>query len=329
MDIPVGLVFFFSSSVLRRTVAFYPGPAGVAESELGLQAWSEVVAANPEFDVLADDVEALLVRAPNSDHGAACSWYRSTPATSSPAGCVRCGEVSTAVRTPAQPSREFFASVAARSKPWRGFDNLCAQYARTSRSARIMIDLAFRIDDVVVDRYAAAPQLTARIQIDERSGAQVHAIALRCQINIEPQRRAYQPGDRRPDRPIRGPGALVADPQAVPWMQCTPWCKASSAPRLIELPMPVTYDLEVTASKYLHQLDGEEVPLRFMFSGTCFTRGETGFGVEQVPWHLEDAYRMPVAVWRACMDLHFPGTGWLRLDRDTLAALTPTRPSTA
>jgi hypothetical protein len=72
LDIPVGLVFFFSSSVLRRTVAFYPGPAGVTESELGLQTWSEVLAANPELDVLADDVEALLVRAPDADHGAAC-----------------------------------------------------------------------------------------------------------------------------------------------------------------------------------------------------------------------------------------------------------------
>ena len=35
LDIPVGLAFFFSSSVLGRVVAFYPGPAGVAESELG------------------------------------------------------------------------------------------------------------------------------------------------------------------------------------------------------------------------------------------------------------------------------------------------------
>ena len=86
--------------------------------------------------------------------------------------------------------------------------------------------------------------------------------------------------------------------------------------------MPVTYDLEVTASKYLHQLGSGEVPLVFMFSGTCFTQGSSGFGVEQVPWHLEDSYRMPVAVWRECMDQHFPGSGWLRLSRDVLAELT-------
>jgi hypothetical protein len=84
----------------------------------------------------------------------------------------------------------------------------------------------------------------------------------------------------------------------------------------------VTYDLEVTASKYLHQLSNGEVSLLFMFSGTCFTRGTAGFGVEQVPWHLQDSYRMPVSVWRACMDQHFPGSGWLRLSRDVLTELT-------
>ena len=91
---------------------------------------------------------------------------------------------------------------------------------------------------------------------------------------------------------------------------------------LVDLPMPVTYDLDVTASKYLHQLGSGEVPLVFMFSGTCFTQGTSGFAVEQVPWHLEDSYRMPVAVWRECMDQHFPGSGWLRLSRDVLEELT-------
>ena len=54
-----------------------------------------------------------------------------------------------------------------------------------------MIDLDFRIDDVIAEPYAAVPQLTARLQISERSGEQVHALALRCQVRIEPQRRAY------------------------------------------------------------------------------------------------------------------------------------------
>ena len=54
-----------------------------------------------------------------------------------------------------------------------------------------MIDLAFRIDDIVCEPYAAVPQLTARLEISERSGERVHALALRCQVRIEPQRRGY------------------------------------------------------------------------------------------------------------------------------------------
>jgi hypothetical protein len=64
LEIPVALAFMFRNSVQGRTVAFYPGPAGATESELPLDAWDSVVAANPELDVLKPDVEALLIRAP-------------------------------------------------------------------------------------------------------------------------------------------------------------------------------------------------------------------------------------------------------------------------
>jgi Family of unknown function (DUF5947) len=64
LEIPVGLVFFFRNSMQNRTVAFYPGPAGATESELPMDAWDAVVAANPQLGLLQTDVEALLIRAP-------------------------------------------------------------------------------------------------------------------------------------------------------------------------------------------------------------------------------------------------------------------------
>ncbi|AOS95029.1 hypothetical protein AN480_28830 (plasmid) [Mycobacterium intracellulare subsp. chimaera] len=65
LQIPVGLAFFFRNSALDRTVAFYPGPAGATESELDLDAWGAIRAADPRVDLLAEDVEALLVRVPD------------------------------------------------------------------------------------------------------------------------------------------------------------------------------------------------------------------------------------------------------------------------
>ena len=66
LQIPVGLAFFFVNSMLGRTVCFYPGPAGAAESELPLDAWEQLVADNPELGAVAPDVEALLFHVTSS-----------------------------------------------------------------------------------------------------------------------------------------------------------------------------------------------------------------------------------------------------------------------
>ncbi len=71
LEIPVGLAFFFHSSKLDRTVAFYPGPAGATESELPLGAWATVLAQNPALALAAPDTEALLIRGPGPDRSRA------------------------------------------------------------------------------------------------------------------------------------------------------------------------------------------------------------------------------------------------------------------
>jgi hypothetical protein len=72
LQIPVGIAFFFFNSSLGRMAAFYPGPAGATESELGLDAWAEVMADNPALETLQPDVEALLVRSERDRSGAEC-----------------------------------------------------------------------------------------------------------------------------------------------------------------------------------------------------------------------------------------------------------------
>lgn len=67
LQIPVGVAFFFTNSELGRTVAFYPGPAGACESELDLAAWQAIGGADARVELLADDVEALLVRVPEDE----------------------------------------------------------------------------------------------------------------------------------------------------------------------------------------------------------------------------------------------------------------------
>lgn len=59
--IPVNMAYFFHHSPAQRVVALYPGPAGSTESLLTLDAWQELVVANPELAGMQSDVEGLLV----------------------------------------------------------------------------------------------------------------------------------------------------------------------------------------------------------------------------------------------------------------------------
>jgi hypothetical protein len=61
LRIPVEMAFFFHSSAAGRVIALYPSPMGATESLLALDAWWELVAANPVLGELQPDVEALLV----------------------------------------------------------------------------------------------------------------------------------------------------------------------------------------------------------------------------------------------------------------------------
>jgi Family of unknown function (DUF5947) len=61
LQIPIGLAFLMRSTTTGTVVAFYPSPAGATESELTLESWAALVAANPVLEQLDTDSEALVV----------------------------------------------------------------------------------------------------------------------------------------------------------------------------------------------------------------------------------------------------------------------------
>ena len=186
-----------------------------------------------------------------------------------------------------------------------------------------MADLTFTVVDVFAESYAAAPQMTARLRIEETSGEPVHAIALRAQVRIEPQRRRYSEDEESGLLDMFGTRERWFDTlKPFMWMQCSSMVQGFTGITEVDVAMPCTYDFDVTWSKYLHALRESAIPVVFLFSGTVFTRGVNGFGVEQVPWDRESRYQIPVQVWRDMIDHYFPNTGWLRLQRDTIEALS-------
>lgn len=184
----------------------------------------------------------------------------------------------------------------------------------------------FTVRDVFAEPYAASPQLTARLRITESTRETVHAIALRCQVRIEPQRRGYSDAEEAGMRSLFGDRDRWADTlRPFMWLQCSTTVQGFTDVTEADLPLLCTYDFDVVGSRYLHGLGEGTVPLSFMFSGTIFTKGSNGFSVERVPWDCDTHYEMPVAIWQQMIDFYYPETAWIRMDRDAIAKIADYR----
>lgn len=183
-------------------------------------------------------------------------------------------------------------------------------------------EVTFAVLDVLPEPYAVTPRLVARVGIAAIGDEPIHTIALRCQVRIDPLRRNYSDEEAEGLADLFGTRDRWATTQhTFLWQHTTAMVQGFSGATQVDLPLECTYDFEVSSAKYLHALRDGMVPLQFLFSGTIFVKGTRGFSVQQVPWDREDRHDMPVSVWRNLIDQHFPNTGWLRLDHDTVEAL--------
>ena len=185
-----------------------------------------------------------------------------------------------------------------------------------------MAELSFQVLNAAPEKYAAVPTLLFGLQVADSSGALIHNIALRCQIRIEPQRRRYTGPEEARLVELFGDTPQWGDTlKPFLWTHVSHMLPGFRDTTEVPLPVPCSYDFEVTAAKYLHALDDGEIPLLFLFSGTVFSQGEKGLYVSPVPWHRDARYRLPARVWRGLMDQYYPGSAWLRLRRETLDSL--------
>jgi hypothetical protein len=185
-----------------------------------------------------------------------------------------------------------------------------------------MTDVTFAVLDVAPVPYAVTPVLNALVDVAATGDDPVHAIALRCQVRIDPLRRGYTDEEAAGVLDLFGPRQRWATTQhTFLWQHCTAMVPGFTGTTHVELPMEATYDFEVTGAKYMHALSDGKVPLQFLFSGTIFVKSDRGFSVQQVSWGCEDRYAMPVSVWQDLIAQHYPNTGWVRLGHDTVAAL--------
>jgi hypothetical protein len=180
-------------------------------------------------------------------------------------------------------------------------------------------DLAFDCIGARPDKYALAPSMSFVLRIAETSGQQVDAIALRCQIRIEPARRRYSDAEAERLNDLFGDTQRWADTlKPLQFTTVSIMVPGFTGSTELDLPVMLSYDLEIGSVRYFAGLDDGEVPLLLLFSGTVFAVADGRLQVQQVPWSKEASYRLPVSVWREAVDVHFPGSAWIRMTRQTL-----------
>jgi uncharacterized protein DUF6084 len=185
-----------------------------------------------------------------------------------------------------------------------------------------MPELAFDCTGAHVDRYAISPSMSLTLRIAETSGQKIEAIALRCQIRIEPTRRRYSDAEAERLNDLFGDTQRWADTlKPLQFTIVSVMVPGFTGSTEIDLPVMLSYDLEIGSTRYFAGLEDGEIPLLLLFSGTVFSTVDGRLQAQQVPWSKEAAYRLPVSLWREAIDVHFPDSAWIRMSLQTMDEL--------
>jgi hypothetical protein len=194
---------------------------------------------------------------------------------------------------------------------------------RSDVAAGSIPELAFAVEGAERLEHAATPTLCFALRI-ESAGAPVRSLLLDTQIQIAARRRPYDAAAH--DRLFElfgAPAEWGTTLRTLLWTRTTLVVPPFSGSTVVQLPVPCSYDLEVTASRYFDALADGDVPLEFLFSGAIFYSGASGqLQTVRISWNHEAEYRLPVRVWKETMEHHFRGTAWLRVRKESFDRLS-------
>ncbi len=191
-----------------------------------------------------------------------------------------------------------------------------------------MPDLNFSVDRAQPVLHAASPALAFTLRIRETRPEQaesrtIPAVALRCQIRIEPTQRNYAASEQERLLDLFGePSRWGQTLRSMLWTHVNVVVPPFSGDTTVELPVPCTFDFNVAATKYFHALEGGELPLCVLFSGTIFHTNHDGLlQISQIPWEKEARFRLPAQTWKELMAHYYPNGSYLFLQRDVFDRL--------
>jgi len=186
-----------------------------------------------------------------------------------------------------------------------------------------MPDLNYEILGAEPQRFAAAPALLFKLHVSEAQSPDpeptpIHSVVLRCQVRIEPARRSYSTAEKGRLLDLFGtPERWGQTVRSMLWTHVSVVFPSFEGSAEVGLLVPCVYDFNLAASRYFAALEGGDLPLCFLFSGTIFYQSrDSALQVAQISWEKEAGFRLPAMTWREMMDHYYPNSAWLCLRKD-------------
>jgi hypothetical protein len=181
-----------------------------------------------------------------------------------------------------------------------------------------MPGLNFRVTKVEPAARGLVPLLHFHVEVTNSPETElIQAVLLQAQIQIQSAHRPYD--DLEKEKLVDLFGTSDRWGQTLRnrlWTHAHGTVRQFSGSTETILPVLCTFDLNVSATKYFYALKEGIIPLLFLFSGTVFYIAQDGrLQVEQIAWDKECTYQLPVQIWQALMDHHYPNSAWVCLHR--------------
>jgi hypothetical protein len=187
-----------------------------------------------------------------------------------------------------------------------------------------MPELTFAARGAEPVRTAAGPTIGLHLDVSCNPPEQaIQSAVLHCQVQIEASQRQYDADEAKGLRDVFGePEGWGRTLRPLLWANVMTTVPGFTGSTGITVAVPCTFDLNITASKYFHAIEGGTVPVSLFFSGLIFYRGsENLLQAAPIPWNTEAHFALAAGIWKECIDLHHPNTAWLELRRDVFQRL--------
>ncbi|MGH9466745.1 MAG: DUF6084 family protein [Terriglobales bacterium] len=185
-----------------------------------------------------------------------------------------------------------------------------------------MPELRFFLEGLEPVMHALTPTLRMKLRAVNGTPETIHAIWLRCQIQIEPARRRYSPAEADALLPLFGaPERWEETLRPFLWQQTCAMLPGFTGTGVSDVLLACSQDFTLAATQYCEALGEGEIPLVAQFSGMAMLQGTGGLEVSPIPWELEARYAMPARLWREAVQAMYGNSRWLRLERNACQRL--------